>query len=234
MEERLARRPDAIRGMFAAVASRYDLLNRVLSLRQDVRWRKRLVSALRRAPAARVLDLACGTGDVALAIDGHDVIGADFCLDMLVLARAKAARRGRRLPLVCTDALAMPFRAGSFAATTVAFGVRNFADLDAGIGEVRRVLTPDGVLAVLEFQRPGTRPMALLLGLWNRLVVTPVGRLVSRDGDAYAYLPASVASFPDSRELIARLGELGFAEVECSRLSGGIAALTVARRAEAA
>ncbi len=219
--------------MFASVAPRYDLLNRVLSLRQDVRWRRLLAAALRHAPAGEVLDLACGTGDVALAIDARAVVGADFCLDMLALARPKAARLGRRLPLAGADALALPFRDGVFAAVTVAFGVRNFADLDAGLGEIRRVLAPSGVLAVLEFQRPTVPGMAAMMRVWNRLVIGPVGRLLSPDGGAYSYLPASVETFPDARELGARLAARGLATVERRELSGGIAALTVARKVEA-
>jgi len=219
--------------MFASVAPRYDVLNRVLSLRQDVRWRRLLAAALRHAPAGKVLDLACGTGDVALAVGDRAVLGADFCLDMLVLARPKAARLGRRLPLTGADALALPFRDGVFAAVTVAFGVRNFADLDAGLDEIRRVLAHSGVLAVLEFQRPTVPGMAALMRVWNRLVIGPVGRLLSHDGGAYSYLPASVETFPDARELGARLAARGLATVERRELSGGIAALTVARKVEA-
>lgn len=219
--------------MFASVAPRYDVLNRVLSLRQDVRWRRLLAAALRHAPAGEVLDLACGTGDVALAIGDRTVVGADFCLDMMALARPKAARLGRRLPLAGADALALPFRDGVFAAVTVAFGVRNFADLDAGLDEIRRVLAPSGVLAVLEFQRPTLPGMAAMMRVWNRLVIGPVGRLLSHDGGAYSYLPASVETFPDARELGARLSTRGLATVERRELSGGIAALTVARKVEA-
>ena len=233
VEDRLVRKPEAIRAMFASVAPRYDLLNRVLSLRQDVRWRRFLVGALRHAPIGDVLDLACGTGDVALAIDGRAVVGADFCFDMLTLARGKAARLAHRLPLATADALALPFRGGSFAAVTIAFGVRNFADLDLGLEEIRRVLQSDGVLAVLEFQRPGRPGMAFFLAVWNRAVVRPVGRLLSHDGGAYAYLPASVATFPDARELSDRLAARAFEVVERRELSGGIAALTVARKAAA-
>ncbi len=219
--------------MFASVAPRYDLLNRVLSLRQDVRWRRRLVAALRHAPSGEVLDLACGTGDVALTIEGRAVVGADFCLDMLALVRPKAARRGRRLPLAAADALALPFRDGVFAAVTVAFGVRNFADLDAGLCEIRRVLAPSGLLAVLEFQRPTLPAMAPLMAIWNRVVVRPLGRLISHDGGAYSYLPASVESFPDARELGRRLAAQGLDPIDRRELSGGIAALTVARKSEA-
>lgn len=216
--------------MFSGVAGRYDLLNRVLSVRQDVRWRRRLVAALDAAPPGPVLDLATGTGDVALAVDGRETIGADFCVDMLALARGKAERRRRHLALAGADALALPFQDGVFAAVTVAFGVRNFADLDAGFAEVARVLRGGGIFAVLEFQRPASPLVAAFSAAWNRLVVTPVGRLVSHDGEAYAYLPASVTTFPDHHELATRIERHGFSGVASETLSGGIAALTVARK----
>ena len=230
VDERLARQPEAIRGMFAAVAPRYDLLNRVLSLRQDVRWRRHLISALSVAPPGRVLDLAAGTGDVTLAVTGRPVVGTDFCLDMLALARMKAHARRHAALWVTGDALALPFRSASFAAVTVAFGVRNFADLSVGLTEIRRVLVGRGVLAILEFQRPRRRWMGLGMQFWNRLVVTPVGRLLSDDPAAYSYLPASVATFPGAGERAGRVAAAGFAPLSSRELSGGIVALTVARR----
>jgi len=215
--------------MFAGVAGRYDLLNRVLSLRRDVRWRRRLAAALEGAPPGPVLDLGTGTGDVAFAAAGREVIGVDFCLDMLALARAKAARRDRRLPLAAADALRLPLRDRSFAAVTAAFVVRNFADLDRGLDEIRRLLLPAGIVAILELQRPPGRAAALAGAAWNRCVVTPLGRLLSHDGAAYAYLPASVSTFPDGRGLAARLAAHGFSGVRSDDLTGGVAALTTAR-----
>lgn len=228
VEERLARKPDAIRGMFAAVAPRYDLLNRVLSLRQDVRWRRRLVAALAAAPPGPVLDLATGTGDVALAIADRRVIGADFCIDMLAVARAKGG--GHCVAWVAADGLALPFKERSVAAVTVAFGVRNFADLAAGLTEARRALLPGGVLAILEFQRPRRVMVRAAMGVWNRLVVSPLGGLISHDREAYSYLPASVATFPAAGELASLVARAGFAVDGSVELSGGIVALTVARR----
>jgi demethylmenaquinone methyltransferase/2-methoxy-6-polyprenyl-1,4-benzoquinol methylase len=232
VRERLARQPDEIRQMFAGVAARYDLLNRTLSLRRDVSWRRSLVAALKEAPSGPVLDLGTGTGDVALAATGRTVVGLDFCLDMLALARAKAERRGRRLPLMAGDAVAAPLRDRSFAAVTAAFVVRNFADLDRGLDGIRRLLVRGGVVAILELQRPPGRAAALLGGAWNRCVVTPLGRLLSDDGAAYAYLPASVATFPDGRGLAARLAARGFVGARSEDLTGGIVALTTAWRAE--
>jgi demethylmenaquinone methyltransferase/2-methoxy-6-polyprenyl-1,4-benzoquinol methylase len=204
MDDRLARRPHAIRAMFGEVAPRYDLLNRLLSMRRDVAWRRRLVAALAYAPAGPVLDLATGTGDVALAIRERTVVGGDFCIDMLALAARKAqkVRRWRRAAAwTAADALALPFADRTFAAVTIAFGVRNFLDLTAAFQEIRRVLSAGGVLAVLELHRPRLRAVAAALRLWNRFVVAPLGGVISPDGGAYTYLPASVDTFPDRVEM---------------------------------
>jgi demethylmenaquinone methyltransferase/2-methoxy-6-polyprenyl-1,4-benzoquinol methylase len=230
VRERLARQPHEIAGMFAGVAARYDLLNRTLSLRRDVRWRRRLIEALTEAPPGPVLDVGTGTGDVALAATGRTVIGLDFCLDMLALARAKASRRAWRLPLAAGDALQPPLRERSFAAVTAAFTARNFSDLDRGLDEIRRLLVPGGMVAILELQRPPGRAAALLGAAWNRCVVTPLGRLLSGDGAAYAYLPASVSTFPDGRGLAARPAVRGFVGARSEDLTGGFVALTTARR----
>lgn len=230
MRDRLERQPQAIRAMFAAVARRYDLLNRVLSLRRDVGWRRRLLSALAPATTGPLLDLATGTGDVALAARARPVVGADFCIDMLALARRKGMRRGVAVGWVVADALALPFRPGVFAAVTVAFGVRNFADLDLGLAEISRVLAPRGLVAILEFQQPRNPLMAALSAVWNRLVVTPLGRCLSDDAQAYAYLPASVATFPAAAELAERLALARLRVEGGENLSGGIAAVTTARR----
>jgi demethylmenaquinone methyltransferase/2-methoxy-6-polyprenyl-1,4-benzoquinol methylase len=230
MDERLARRPEAIREMFGEIAPRYDFLNHLLSLRRDVGWRRRLVEAVAWAPEGRVLDLATGTGDVALALGERSVIGADFCIDMLALADHKGRRRRGEVSWTAADALALPFPDCAFAAVTVAFGVRNFADLAAGFREIRRVLAPSGVLAVVELQRPRRRAMAAAIALWNRLVVIPVGSVISPDRDAYAYLPASVDTFADRVEMARMLSGQGFEMLASSDLSGGIAGLTVARK----
>lgn len=216
--------------MFGAVARRYDLLNRVLSLRRDVVWRWRLLAAVAEAAPGPHLDLATGTGDVALAVRPGVVAGADFSLEMLLLARRKQRRRGRAVGWVAADALALPFRSGAFTVVTVAFGVRNFADLAHGLAELSRVLAPGGIAGILEFQTPPSRIVAGLSAVWNRLVVVPVGRLLSDDGQAYSYLPASVASFASAAELAAALTRAGLRLTASRSLSGGIAAVTTARK----
>jgi demethylmenaquinone methyltransferase / 2-methoxy-6-polyprenyl-1,4-benzoquinol methylase len=231
VEDRLARDPQAIRAMFEGAAGRYDLLNRLLSLRQDVGWRRRLIASLADAPPGAVLDLATGTGDVALGIAARPVVGADFTLGMLERARRKAAA-GSACSWVAADALALPFRSGSFAAVTIAFGVRNLVDLERGLREMRRVLVAGGLVAILELHRPRRAALAALAAAWNRLVVTPLGRTLSGDGSAYAYLPASIGTFADLAALGQRVGNCGLALVESIELSGGVAGLTVARRVE--
>ena len=224
-EELLAKRSGEIRGMFGRIAHRYDLLNRVLSLGRDVAWRRRLARAVAEAGAGTVLDVCTGTGDVALALPpGVRVVGTDFCLPMLVLARAKARERGRGLPLFAGDALALPLPDGCVDAVTVAFGVRNFENLEAGLGELVRVLRPGGRLLVLEFSRP-TGPLAPLLGWWARNVPPRVGRWLSGDPEAYSYLPASVSGFPPLEEMTAVLESVGLVGVSGERLTGGVAAL---------
>jgi len=224
-EELLERRPEAIRRMFGRIVSRYDLLNRLLSLGRDVAWRRALARRVEAASACPVLDVCTGTGDVALALEpAAAAVGADFCLAMLAAAGAKARRRGRRLPLVAADALRLPFPDGSFGAVTVAFGVRNFADLAAGLAELVRVLRPGGTLLVLEFSRP-SGVLGRLAAVWARHVPPVVGRLISGDAEAYAYLPASVERFPDTGEMAARLERAGLEAVSARRLSGGVATL---------
>jgi demethylmenaquinone methyltransferase/2-methoxy-6-polyprenyl-1,4-benzoquinol methylase len=248
------KRPEAIRAMFGRVAPVYDLLNHLLSASLDRRWRRRAARAMRPAtagPAALpALDLCCGTGDQALALrgEGARVAAADFCLPMVVRARRKFLRRadagqagpgeaGPRpatppppAPLVA-DALVLPFGSGSFGAATVSFGLRNVVDLDAALGEIRRVLAPGGQLLVLEFALPRWRPLRALYLFYFRRLLPLVGRLISRDGGAYSYLPESVLQFPQRQGFLDRLGRAGFSETSWDDLAAGIVCLYSGRRA---
>ncbi len=224
-EELLARRADDIRGMFARIAHRYDLLNRLLSLGSDVRWRRLLARRVAASRPARLLDVCTGTADVALACAGrHGAVGCDFCLPMLARARPKVARSGSDIALAAADALALPFADGTFDAVTVAFGVRNFEDLDHGLAELVRVTAAGGVVLVLELSRPGG-PLGPALRAWARFVPPLVGRLVSGDPAAYAYLPASVERFPSGRAMCERLQAAGLGRVRATPLTGGVATL---------
>lgn len=211
--------------MFGRIAGRYDLLNRLLSLGQDRRWRRTLASRLVSSNAQAVLDVCTGTGDVALGFDPQtETIGSDFCLPMLARARAKAGARRRRLPLVAADAMRLPVADQTMDAVTVAFGVRNFEDLKVGLCDMARVLRPGGVLLILEFSRPQGF-FGPLMRWWVRTVPPRVGRWISGDPEAYAYLPDSVRTFPEGPEMCALLESLNLENVIATTLTGGVATL---------
>ena len=221
--ELLSKQSSEIQGMFGRIAHRYDLLNRTLSLGQDVGWRRVVAERVAAIPNALILDVCTGTGDLALTVGG-DVVGADFCLPMLERARSKARRMQRGLPLCAADALSLPFAEGAADVVTVAFGIRNFANLEVGLRELVRVLRPGGVLLVLEFSRP-KGPFAPILGWWVRNVPPRVGRLLSGDREAYDYLPASVSTFPEGAVMCAALEGAGLVDVTVRPLTGGVASL---------
>jgi len=217
-----------VRRMFDRIAPRYDLLNRLMTAGLDRRWRELAADAAGLAPGGRVLDCCSGTGDLALALARRvgpqgEVVALDFSERMLARAREKLARAPAPTRVVAADALALPFPDGHFDAATVAFGVRNLADLDAGIGELVRVVRPGGRVVILEITTPAR--LRRFYGLWLDRVVPHLGRLVARDRSAYSYLPASVRRFPAPRELAARMAAAGLAEVQWRPLAGGIVAL---------
>jgi demethylmenaquinone methyltransferase/2-methoxy-6-polyprenyl-1,4-benzoquinol methylase len=207
--------------MFDRIAPVYDSMNRVMTAGLDLRWRRLAASSVV-TPGARVLDAACGTGDLALAdlrAGAASVTGVDFSEPMLERARRKSSV----VEWVRADLLSLPFDDGSFDAVTIGFGVRNLADLDAGLRELRRVLRPGGRLAILEITTPrgALRPF---FNLWFDRAVPLVGRLVP-GGAAYTYLPASVRRFPSAEELAALMCEAGFTNVGFRLLAGSIVAL---------
>jgi demethylmenaquinone methyltransferase / 2-methoxy-6-polyprenyl-1,4-benzoquinol methylase len=213
--------PDAVRVMFDRIAPVYDTMNRVMTGGLDVRWRRRAARAVVR-PGDRVLDAACGTGDLAIAdaeAGAREVVGLDFSPRMLERAR----RKSTEIEWVQGDLLALPFPDGSFDAATVGFGVRNVADLERGLRELRRVLRPGGRLGVLEITRP-RGPVRPFFTLWFDRIVPLLGRALP-GGAAYTYLPASVRRFPGAEELAALLSRCGFADVRFDLLGGSIVAL---------
>ena len=226
-----------VRGMFGRVAPRYDLANHLLSFQIDRYWRARTVATLRpilRRPEARVLDICCGTGDLALALEkaraGGPVLASDFCHPMLAAARAKTLRRGARALLFESDALHLPVRDDSLDLITVAFGFRNLANYQAGLAEMRRVLKRGGTAAILEFSRPPHRAFAALYHFYSRRILPLIGGAISGNRDAYTYLPESVRKFPNADELAEDMRRAGFGEVSYQYLTGGIAALHLGRK----
>lgn len=223
-----------VRGMFAAIAPSYDLLNHLLSLNADRGWRRRAVDLLgwERAPAGRYLDLCAGTLDLAAELARRKgftgrVVGADFVTPMLALGRGKA----ERMDPVTADALELPFGDATFDGATVGFGVRNLAELDAGFHEAARVLKPGARFVVLECSQPPREPMRSLYFFYFRRVLPFIGTLVSKHDNAYTYLPESVLAFPGPEEVALLMRENGFRDVTFERLFGGIVAIHVGVRA---
>jgi demethylmenaquinone methyltransferase / 2-methoxy-6-polyprenyl-1,4-benzoquinol methylase len=221
--------------MFAGIAGRYDLLNHLLSGNVDKRWRRLVARTLEGslAEGARVLDVACGTGDLSLALaeaGRAQVIGVDFCRPMLEVARDKSAAGSRRIPFVEGDALRLPFADESFEAATIAFGLRNLAGVAEGLAELKRVLKPGGRVAILEFSTPVVPGFRGLFRLYFTRVLPRVGGWISGSRGAYEYLPDSVSKFPDQKRLAALMREAGFEEVGYRNLTGGIAALHTGAR----
>ena len=213
--------PDAVRSMFDRIAPVYDPMNRVMTIGLDLRWRRLGARAVVR-PGDRVLDAACGTGDFAVAdlrAGAARVVGLDFSPRMLERARRKAPQ----VEWVEGDLLALPFADAAFDAATVGFGVRNVADLELALRELRRVVRPGGRVAILEITRP-RGPLRPFYSLWFDRVVPLLGKALP-GGAAYTYLPASVKRFPAAGALAALMQEAGFAQVRYRLLAGSIVAL---------
>lgn len=241
-----------VRGMFGRVAGRYDLLNHVLSFQADRAWRattaKRAAEILRR-PEARVLDLCCGTGDLMLELEKRRrwisgrsrdregavasssplIFGSDFCHPMLVEANRKSGNKNARTVVFEADALQLPLADASFDLITVAFGFRNFANYRKGLTELRRVLRPGGMLAVLEFSQPPNRLFAGLYTFYSKHVLPRIGALISGASDAYTYLPESVRKFPGAELLAEEMRAMGYLDVEFERMTFGVVALHIGR-----
>lgn len=224
-----------VRSMFGRVAPRYDLANHLLSANIDKHWRNVTVRRVRdilRRPDSRVLDLACGTGDLLVALEreaGRALVGSDFCHPMLEGAREKLNRTGLHSRLFEGDGLALPLRDASLDLITIAFGYRNFANYRSGLIEMRRVLRPGGALAILEFTQPPNKAFAALYNWYSRKVLPILGGIISGAPEAYKYLPESVRKFPDAPELSMMMKDTGFEQVDWEYMTFGIVALHVGR-----
>jgi demethylmenaquinone methyltransferase/2-methoxy-6-polyprenyl-1,4-benzoquinol methylase len=211
-----------VEAMFDRIASVYDLMNSVMTAGMHQRWRERTADLARVGPGSCALDVATGTGDlaIALAARGADVVGVDFAEKMLEIARRKAPG----LKFRAGNALALEFPDDSFDAATVGFGARNFDDLDRGLAEMARVVKPGGRVVVLEITTPQRPPLSWFFRMWFDTVVPLIGR-VAGDPDAYDYLPSSVRRFPGPRDLAARMAAAGMTDVRWLLTAGGIIAI---------
>jgi len=214
-----------VEAMFDRIAGVYDLMNSVMTAGLHHRWRRRAVDLARVAPGDDVLDVASGTGDLAIELAARvgasgSVIGSDFSEQMLDRARVKAPQ----LEWQQANALALPYEDNRFDAVTVGFGARNFSDLDAGLEEMVRVTRPAGRVVVLEITTPTRPPLSTFFRLWFDRLVPLIGRFAG-DPDAYSYLPSSVRRFPDARTLAQRLSAAGLGDVSYLLTAGGIIAI---------
>jgi demethylmenaquinone methyltransferase/2-methoxy-6-polyprenyl-1,4-benzoquinol methylase len=214
-----------VQAMFDRIARVYDRMNSVMTAGMHHRWRERAVDLARVGPGDRALDVATGTGDLAVELErrvmpGGEVVGLDFSESMLELARRKAP--GIRFE--AGNALELPYAEGDFAAATVGFGARNFSDLSAGLAEMVRVTRPGGRVVVLEITTPQRPPLSWFFRMWFDRVVPALGR-VAGDPDAYEYLPSSVRRFPGPHDLAAELARAGLTDVSYVLTAGGIIAI---------
>ncbi|HEY7474591.1 MAG TPA: bifunctional demethylmenaquinone methyltransferase/2-methoxy-6-polyprenyl-1,4-benzoquinol methylase UbiE [Vicinamibacterales bacterium] len=233
-----SREPARIAGMFDAIAWRYDALNHVLSVGLDRRWRRRAVAALALTGRERVLDLCCGTGDLAIeaatsaAGRARDIVGLDFAGEMLRFAQPKMRRLSldRQIRLVRGDATCLPLPAACVDVVMIGFGIRNVIDHTTACREIHRVLRPGGRLMILEFGMPRLPGIRAAYRAYFRYLLPRVGGAVSKHGDAYSYLPASVEEFPAPPEFVKLLEGCGFGNVQHRRMTLGIVSLFFARK----
>ena len=231
--EELNKKSDNVAAMFNSIAAKYDFLNHFLSLGIDKLWRRCLVKQLAKSNPRQVLDIATGTGDLAIQLAKHhksvNITGVDISENMLSIGREKILKRKLegRINLKQANSLSLPFADGEFDAAMVAFGVRNFEDLSKGITEVHRVLKDGGSLYVLEFSMPSKFPMRNLYRFYFRKVLPFVGGIVSGSKSAYTYLPESVFAFPEKEKFVEIMANAGFKNCSYKRFTYGVASIYV-------
>lgn len=216
--------------MFDNISGRYDFLNHFLSLGIDILWRRKAIRLLKDIQPKVILDVATGTGDFsieALSLSPQKVIGVDISAGMLEMGRKKMREKGfdQVIELVLADSEKLPYADNYFDAAIVAFGVRNFENLERGLGEMLRVIKPGGRIVILEFSRPAKFPMKQLYKVYFTAILPVIGRLISRDRAAYTYLPESVQAFPDGEQFVNILARTGYKNPQCKPLTFGISSL---------
>lgn len=237
MSNALQKDRESVSSMFNNIASKYDLLNHLLSFGIDKIWRRKLLKFVKAGNPEKVLDLACGTGDMTIAIykSGFEVIGIDIAEKMLEIAKGKSnrIRSGSTPPpaYILASADSIPFSDNSFDSVTITFGIRNFENRISSLQEIMRVLKNGGYLSILEFAMPKNRLWHGLFNFYFLNILPFVGKLISKDIKAYTYLPVSVKSFPQYGDLCNEIKNEGFTEVKFKSLTGGVAVLYTARKA---
>ncbi|MCT4562076.1 MAG: bifunctional demethylmenaquinone methyltransferase/2-methoxy-6-polyprenyl-1,4-benzoquinol methylase UbiE [Crocinitomicaceae bacterium] len=216
--------------MFDNISSKYDFLNHFLSLGIDKIWRKKAVRELKPIQPKRILDIATGTGDFAIAstkLNPSEIVGLDLSAGMLEVGRVKMKEKGldQLISMVQGDSENLPFDTDYFDGLTVGFGVRNFENLEKGLGEMLRVVRPGGRLVILEFSKPKKFPIKQAFGFYSRYIIPFLGKTISKDDKAYAYLPESVAAFPEGQDFLNILQKVGYKNVSAKLVSGGIATI---------
>ena len=221
--------PQFVRNLFSSIASRYDLANHLLSGGMDFWWRGRAARVVREWKPARILDLATGSGDLALALEKHcpgaEIIGADFCHPMLLQAKTKGVRR-----LVVADGMHLPFADGTFDVLTIAFGLRNMESWPGALREMGRVLKKDGHVLVLDFSIPENRSLGAAYRFYLHRMLPRIAGWVTREKSAYDYLAESIEKFPRGGEMLSLMNANGFCDAACEPLTCGVVSLYTGRR----
>lgn len=223
-----------VREMFDNIAPAYDFMNRAMTLGIDKLWRRKAVNIVRNHGGKKILDVATGTGDLAIAlarrIDGATVTGADLSEGMIEIGREKVDKAGlsSRITLEATDCMNLPMDDETFDCVTVAYGVRNFEDLRRGYAEMARVLRPGGMIAVIELSTPTSPLVKPLYRLYTRGIIPAVGRMISHDSRAYSYLPESIAAVPQGEEMLSLMREAGLTDARCLPLTFGTCSIYTA------
>ncbi|HTO16911.1 MAG TPA: bifunctional demethylmenaquinone methyltransferase/2-methoxy-6-polyprenyl-1,4-benzoquinol methylase UbiE [Edaphocola sp.] len=235
LPESQAGKKQQVAEMFDRISERYDLLNHLLSLNIDKKWRKKAIQSLTPIQPKVILDVATGTGDLAITalnLNPESIIGVDISKGMLEKGKIKIKEKGldQKIELQYGDSEQLPFEASFFDAVTCAYGVRNFANLEKGLSEMSRVLRPGGRLAILEFSKPKNFLVKPLFKFYFKFILPTIGKLISKDNGAYTYLPESVEAFPEGKEFVKILNRNGFSLAKANPLSFGITTLYTAEK----